>query len=251
MALRPLICAEDDARTTNDPLLRVLPRRAEATAQVFLRYLGDGRLPWPTQSQPKAVRTALAEWRRVSETGLEREAETVVREAGLSARGRVTPSKARTVGLSLSGEIDVLAVDLSRRRIWVLECKHLHEPFSPPEIASRLTDVYGTAVLRGTDEGVRPRQSIDRSRAAIGRLASKTDDIRGNVESAVALVAGIAATDRDPVAWQVTPVMVTGHVEAAAFSVAPEVCWVAIRNLGNLLQASDVPEPGWWVPWRH
>ncbi|MCW2967319.1 MAG: hypothetical protein JWM71_1091, partial [Solirubrobacteraceae bacterium] len=49
----------------------------------------------------------------------------------MAAVGALSERRAAHVGLDLPGEIDVLAVDSARGRIWVLECKHLRQPFGP------------------------------------------------------------------------------------------------------------------------
>jgi hypothetical protein len=53
------------------------------------------------------------------------------------------PRKAAQLGLGIPGEIDVLAADTRRNRIYVVEAEFPQQPFSPPEIAFHLAARQG------------------------------------------------------------------------------------------------------------
>lgn len=249
LTLRPLVQPARVHATEQE--LWILPHRSLTTRDVLLRYLSDGRLPWPDTALPAPVRKAVRAWRKHAEDHLEDDALAAARSAGLEAASRVTPGRARRQGLELHGEIDVLAVDCVRRRFWVLECKHLHEPFSPPEIARHLVGFHGPRILLGGTVAWGQRKSAGPTHTA--NLLRKAASVRADLAAAMRAVTaasrgGGPASPGTPTAgeWVVVAAVVTLHTEVAAFVPDPAVAFVSLDTLPALLTAEALPDTGWW-----
>jgi hypothetical protein len=52
--------------------------------------------------------------------------------------GNIQPNRAKQFGLNLTGEIDALAADPGRSRLWVCEVKDVSVTASPRTLASRI-----------------------------------------------------------------------------------------------------------------
>ena len=250
LALQPLLVPPSPA--TADELW-LLPRRADATRRILMRYLGDGRLPWPTLPDP--LQAAARGLRRTLEDGLEDHARRVAEEAGLRCRTSLLPAKAARQQVHLAGEVDVLAADVNRRRLWVIEAKHLHEPFSPPEIALHVAGYHGHDPLALDADTLQPHQLGGSARPHVDQLLANTAAVRDNIPGVLRLlnladVAGAAhhPGPDGPDEWEVIPLVVTLHVEVAAFVDQPRVAMASVHHLAQLLQAPQ-PSPGWWTPW--
>jgi hypothetical protein len=162
--------------------------------------------------------------------------------------------KAVPYGLQLVGEIDVLAADASRRRIWVIEAKHLHEPFSPPEIARHVVRFHGQTALAQNEDTMLPSQRGGSQRPYLTQLLANTAAVRANVTGTLQLLnsnnrpSGSNDTESEHDDWEVIPLAMTAHVEVAAFVKEPQVTWVSLQHLSDLLRAPR-PPVGWWTPW--
>lgn len=132
--------------------------------------------------------------------------------------------KAKAHGLAtLSGEIDVLCVDPGRGRIWVIEAKDPYVAFSAPQIRRLVDDFHA------------PEKYVD-------KLLKKVDDVKASAES-VAATLGVADPDRQ---WEVVGLIVTRHVEAAAFAVNPRVAFCTINTIAEAVDSNELPGPGWF-----
>jgi hypothetical protein len=148
----------------------------------------------------------------------------------------------------LAGEVDLLAADVSSRRIYVVEAKHLEQPFSPPEVAFNAVDLHGHTALdcRWTD--FRPQQASSTrsppveklllSSAAVAEHVPATLDLLGVPESVVSLEYGAT--------WSVMPLVVTAGVEVAAFVREPRVPFMTVEAFERLVKTCEEPSPGWW-----
>ena len=204
-----------------DQSLYVLPWTSASTLRVLLSYLEDGRLPWPRPTSSgkaqaegkylgKGVTRALDKYRQERNDQLEKDCFDLLSDTSLVTRRNIKPHKARRIlGIdSLSGEIDLLAVDITRSQIWVIEVKDPHISLS----------------VRQT------RKAFDRfhdSDGHVGKLLGKVDDIKRTAPT-VTRTLKVEQSDRD---WNVQGLMVTRSVHVAAFAVSSRVPFCTIKNL--------------------
>jgi hypothetical protein len=235
--------------------LLILPLRADFTIDVFLRYLADRRLPWPQRAVPAAVHRLVATHRADSQRQLERDVAAACAAAGLAVRANLTIAKAQRADLRLVGEIDCLAVDAARRRIWVLEAKHLQEAFGTLDIAANIAAVYGTSVLHSPRLPSLTRPS--RKAPPATQLDTNTAAIRQNVPAAVWLAyqqrqTATADAARKAAAagtrWEVIPMFVSEHLEVAGFLRPAQHAWTRLVDLPTVLTADTPPEAGFFAP---
>ena len=250
LALQPLLTPP--APATADELW-LLPRRAHATLRILVRYLVDGRLPWP--NPPGPLQTTVRRLRRSLEDGLEGRVRRVAEQAGLPCRAALLPAKAARQQVHLAGEVDLLAADVDRRRLWLIEAKHLQEPFSPPEIARHVASYHGHGPLALDADTLQPHQLGGRARPYVDQLLANTAAVRDDIPGALRLlnIPSQAEATYHPAPdgvseWDVIPLVVTMHVEVAVFVHHPRVAMVSVHHLAQLLHAPR-PSPGWWAPW--
>jgi len=200
----------------------VLPWSAESTLRIVANYLGDGRLPWPDTVLPQGVRTALDQYRQGRNRSLEKDCVAALADHGLIVRGSIKPEKAHLYGLeSLIGEIDALCVDDSRARIWVIEAKDPYTPYSARQIRRLVDDFLGTGKY-------------------VDRLLRKVADVEACADS-VAASLGASGSDRR---WTVTGLMVTRHLEPAAFALEPTVAFCLIDDIVEVIDRDELAGPG-------
>ena len=250
LALRPLIKPPNPV----DDELWLLPRSAHATQRLWARYLNDGRIPWPDRDQPKSVRLAADRWRRHAEAGLERLAADAANNIGLPCRARLTTGKAASHGLEIPGEIDLLVADPDSRRMWVVEAKHLKEPFGPMEMAFHVARFHGPTALAIDVSTHQFRQfTSTRFRSFDDVLGDKVEAVGRNTGAALRAL-GIHTADGSDASvrgndglldWHVTGVFVTGHVEIAAFSTGARFPFVSVDRFKEFLQDGS-SFTGWW-----
>ncbi len=188
LAVRPLIRGVDRG-------LLVLPWAAGRARQILLGNLRDGRLPWPERALPQPVVNALAGYRLDRNRELEAEALAALQAAnGFGAIGNV--KKARVLGLaSLPRELDVVCLDESRRRIWVIEVKDLAIAWSPGQI----------------------RRAIDKFNGPGGFSEKMADNLAHLSKHSVAVAAALGAEAPDG-PWELNGLFVTRRVEPGAFA---------------------------------
>jgi hypothetical protein len=250
LALRPLIAPPS---SEDDGALWILPRCAHRTQHLLLAYLNDQQLPWPDKDLPLPVTQAVKAWHKLAEDQLETELASAARSAGLACRANLTQPKAAREGLVLHGEIDLIAADPHRRRIWVIEAKHLRRVFSPLEIAFRVADFHGPAALAIGQDTNEFRQFRSRTfRPYVQRVIANAHAIEGNKQAAARLITAVppgqAITGASVADWNVIPIMVTTQVEVAAFVPQPQIPFVLINHLKEILSTEESPDPGWWHP---
>jgi hypothetical protein len=132
----------------------------------------------------------------------------------------VIPAAARR--LRLTGEIDALAGDPTRSRLWVCEVKDVSTAASPRTLANRV------------------RKFTDPRRGYISKLLRSLSEVQAT-PSAAARLLGPPDPDRAP---NVLPLMITRRVEPAAFTGNPAVAFVVSEDLPATLQTPGDPPPG-------
>ncbi|OLB80080.1 MAG: hypothetical protein AUI14_08115 [Actinobacteria bacterium 13_2_20CM_2_71_6] len=219
-------------------LLHVLPRRTEASARVFHNYLDAGRLPWPGTALPEPVNRALSAWQQHKQAAFELALERVARQdRQLILLPRLKPHKAHKRGFEIPGEIDLIIIDVRRRRIWVVEAKDCQVSVDPDRLLHDVTDFHGIP----DDVGHR-RRGYARSpaNAFVGKLLAKTAAVESQVTAVVA-AAGIDAGDGG---WAVVSLFVTATPVPAAFVAEPRVAFTCLPSLHDVLTSADTPPSG-------
>lgn len=179
-----------------DGRLAVRPWAFEGFIRRLLRYLGDGRLPWPAKTLPARVGTTLDQYRKRRNELLEDDVYATAVGLDMVARRRIR--KPKNIGLNhIPGEIDVVAVDERASRIWVIEVKDPFEAFSSAQVRYLIDDFHDDA----------------KDRSHVAKLIAKADAVAVDPIT-VAETLGVARPRR---AWEVVPLMVTRHPIAPCF----------------------------------
>jgi hypothetical protein len=205
--------------------LWVLPWLAGSTLRIFANYLTDGRLPWPDSTLPERVVEALDQYRQTNNRDLEKEIVKALDATPLVVRGGVKPEKAAHYGFTrLSGEIDALCFDPARSRVWVIEAKDPYTPYSYRQIRRLFDDFH------------KPKKKY------IDKLLQKVDDISSSA-SQIAAKLGVPNPTRS---WVTHGLMVTRHVEPAAFSVNPRVLFCVLEDVVDVVGQDNEPGIGFY-----
>ena len=200
----------------------VLPWTAGSTLKILANYLSDGRLPWPDTVVPKEVTQALDRYRQGRNREVEKDCVEALSDRGLVVRGTVKPEKAHHYGIdSLAGEIDALCVDPARSRIWVIEAKDPYTPYSARQIRRLVNDFLAAGKY-------------------VDQLLRKVNDIAA---SATSVAAALGAGDPHR-PWEVRGLMVTRHLEPAAFAVEPTVAFCVLDDVADVVDRDDLVGPG-------
>ncbi|MGW1976629.1 hypothetical protein [Streptomyces sp. NPDC001889] len=222
----PYTEVERRTRPTTHPLishgddLLIAPWLIHTARQLYATSLADGRLPRP--DTPKKATDLLDRHRQQHNNRLETDLAQAAADAGLPHRANFKEKPAAAAGIpGLTGEIDLLAVDPARGRLWVVEAKNPH----------RTIGVHHTA------------QHLDRFTAHRKKLLAKARTIAEHAEAA-ARVCG-AEPDRE---WTVIPLFVTPGTDPAAFTADPGVPFTSLIHLPFLLAQVADPVPGWNRP---
>ncbi|WP_103355608.1 hypothetical protein [Amycolatopsis sp. CA-128772] len=202
--------------------LWVLPWTTESARKIFLNYLRDGRLPRPHAVLPETVNTVLNKYRQEQNREAEKKCTAALSVPGLIVRSGVKPEKKNHYGLAqLSGEIDTLCVDPARSRIWVIEVKDSYTPYSSHQVR-QLVDRFN-----------KPGKYVD-------RLLAKVADVE---VSAASVTAALRVSDPER-AWTVLGLMVTRHVEPAAFTVSQRIPYCLLSDVLAVVDQDELPGPG-------
>ena len=164
---------------------------------------------------------AFIHYRKSQNRQLEQETGSLLIRLQLLAKTNIEPHHAQAAGLHLGGEIDALAADPDRSRLWVCEVKDPAIAVSPSTIAAHVSRFlkpggHVSHLLRNT-------QAIKADPARWARLLGAPDP------------------DRD---WHILPLIITRRVEPAAFTSDPVVTYVVLEDLAALLQDDREPAPG-------
>lgn len=210
LATRPLV------PTSGEEVL-LSPWAAGYTRTILAGNLLDGRLPWPDTALPAPVVAELAQYRQDRNTELERDTLAAFTDLpGFIAIGNV--KKPKVLGLSsLPREIDVVAIDERRGRLWVVEVKDRTIAWSPHQIRTAIDEFNGE---KGYASKVVANVAIIAEHADI-----------------VAAALGAAARDR----WDVRGAMVTRRIEPAGFSGEPPILYCTVDAIAATFDADDLP----------
>ena len=210
-------------RTDTRPFLQqgdtlyVLPWTASNAWKIMLGYLWDARLPWPEEMiGPKTAR-ALESIRQKRNRELERECAQAVAHPLLEVRSNVRPHKARALGIKkLSGEIDVLVIDQRSDRIWVIEVKDPHFPYSPRSMSNEI------------DKFHQPGGHVD-------KLRRKIADIDQDA-SVMAAKMNLPSPNRQ---WEVRGLFVTRRTTPSAFAEGVDIDFCTIGETREVVVDHD------------
>ena len=195
----------------------ILPWTAGGGLRILWNYLSESRLPWPMSMVGPETTKALQKVRQARNTQLERDCRAALAQPHVRVRGNIKHHKAKSVGIDhLSGEIDALAVDERSDRMWVVEVKDPHFPYS-----TRLMD--------------RQVQDFHKPGGYIDKLRSKVEDV-ARCASAVAAKLAIEPADRE---WQTRGVIVTRRVTPAAFAGCEDVLFRTIDDVGDIVNGDN------------
>ena len=109
---------------------------------------------------------------------------------------------------SLYGQIDFLSVDPEASRIWVIEVKDPHSPYSMVRVQ-------------------RSFEQFHQSDGHVDKLLRKVEDVKRDA-TAITRKMNIDCPDRE---WEVQGLMVTRHVHPAAYAVDSQVRFTTLDNL--------------------
>lgn len=168
------------------------------------------------------MRKALDQYRQGRNRDVEKDCVAALSARNLVVRGTVKPEKADHYGIaSLTGEIDALCIDPARSRIWVIEAKDPYTPYSARQIRRLINDFLATDKY-------------------VDQLLRKVADIEASATSvADALGAPDAARS-----WTVRGLMVTRHLEPAAFAVEPKVAFCVLDDVAEVIGQDELAGPG-------
>ena len=209
IATRPFIVRSDD--------LLILPWSAGMALRVVYSYLGDGRLPWPanmmddsTASATGRVISALNDYRQSLNQELEKQCTQALEgHPSLTVRSNIEHTKCSQYGITdLSGEVDVLCLDVDSATIWVIEVKDPSEPFSQRRVGNIVADFHN-------QDGY------------VDSLLRKTREIRASASEVVKTL----VLDHQHRDWRTRPLIVTRRVSPAAFVKEPRVAFCTLSDL--------------------
>ena len=195
----------------------ILPWTAGGGLRILWNYLSEARLPWPASMVGPETTKALQAVRQARNTQLERACRAALTQPHVRVRGNIKPHKATSVGIDhLSGEIDALAVDERSDRIWVVEVKDPHFPYSTRLMNRQVQDFH------------EPGGYVD-------KLRSKVEDV-AKCGPALAAKLAIEPADRE---WQTRGVMVTRRVTPAAFAGCEDVLFRTIDDVSDIVNGDN------------
>ncbi len=192
----------------------VLPWTAGATLAVLFNYIEEWRLPWPDATLPPQVVRALQKYRDAKNRHFERDCSDALADTDLKILRNLKEKAAmKRYGFdSLYGEIDLLCVDAEGSRIWVVEAKDPVTPFSANQVRLSITSFH------------KPKGYVD-------KLLWKTEDVKRNASN-LANALDIRAPDRK---WDIRCLMVTRHINPAAFVFDRRVPFCTIADLKRII----------------
>lgn len=197
--------------------LYVLPWTASNAWKIMLNYLGDARLPWPEEMIGPNTAKALDSIRQKRNRELERECAQAVAHPLLEVRPNVCTNKAKALGIEkLSGEIDTLVIDPRSGRIWVIEVKDPHFPYSPRSMASEIHKFH------------KPKGYVEMLRHKIAEI--------GQYASAIAARLNLPSPNRQ---WDVRGLFVTRRATPSAFADCVDMDFCTIEEVRALVVEHD------------
>ncbi|MEV0713346.1 hypothetical protein [Asanoa sp. NPDC050611] len=206
-----------------DGRILVMPWLIHAALQIHNSYLTAARLPHPANVLPPGVSDAMTKHRQGRNDELETTVRDLVADLSLPHRFQFNQSEQARLGIrNPVGEIDLLIADPVNSRLWICEVKDLATP-------------YSIAAMR---HHVRQFTHGKRSRF-VPKLLEKAEQIQRHAH-AVAHACGV--TEVHP--WRVISLIVTRHVEPAAYVKNPKVAFTLPYQLPEVLQNPIDPVEG-------
>ncbi|WP_406263292.1 hypothetical protein OIA45_45525 (plasmid) [Streptomyces chartreusis] len=210
-------------RLTTHPLIAhnggilIAPWLVHTSQQLYAAALADGRLHRP--DTPPKVAELLERHRQQYNNQLETDLAQAAALAALPHRSGLDRGPAAAAGIpGLTGEIDLLVADPTRRRLWVIEAKNPHPAIGTHNVS----------------------QGLGRFTRYRTKLLTKTGTIRKHAAQA-ALLCGV----NQPCDWTVIPVFITRNIDPAAFTADPDIAFTTVDHLAALLTDDIHPKPGW------
>lgn len=204
----------------SDGLVVISPRLCLATANIYLRYLIQGQLPWSQPAPPAALNTALEATRDARNKALERQVSKALRDAGWTVISGIKETKPERLAIpSLQTEIDIVAGRAGDPNIWLLEVK---DP----------TDVFALADIRRMLD----RFFLDDNKPSYStQLSRKFDDLAPHADSVASALQLPAADPATP--YRVRAMFVTREPTPAQFVGGP----FPFTPLANLIETLEKP----------
>jgi hypothetical protein len=203
-----------------DGQILVMPWLINAAQQLHNSYLVAARLPQP--ALPPSVVNAMTEHRQDRNLELEATVRDIVSAVRLPHRFQFLQGEQHREGIpNPVGEIDLLIADPDTSRLWVCEVKDLATPYSVASMRDH---------IRKFTHG--------RSRF-IPKLLDKAEHIQRHAEAG-ARACGV--TVERP--WRVLPLIVTRHVEPAAYTKDPKLPFTVPSLLADVLRSPLDPDNG-------
>jgi len=115
------------------------------------------------------------------------------------------------------GDIDVLALDIRRRRVWTIEAKNLAVARSPHELRNEIAELLGTATGKS---------------AAADRHRERTQWLRDRLPD---LLASLDIRDGEPRRWKVAPLIVTESDLFSARVAKAAIPVISLRQLTEII----------------
>ncbi|MEU7171454.1 MULTISPECIES: hypothetical protein [Micromonospora] len=204
-----------------DGRILVIPWLIHTALELHNSYLAAARLPHPANVLPPGVSDAMIKHRKGRNDELETTVRDIAVDLGLPHRFQFNQGEQANLGIrNPIGEIDVLIADPVNSRLWICEVKDLATPQSVAAMRHHIRQfTYGKRFVR--------------------KLLEKAEQIQRHVH-AVALACGV--TEVHP--WRVVPLIVTRHVEPAAYVQNPKVAFTVPYQLSEVLQNPIDPVEG-------
>ncbi|MEU4244220.1 hypothetical protein [Actinoplanes sp. NPDC026619] len=204
-----------------DGRILVMPWLIHAALQLHNNYLAAARLPHPVNVLPPGVADAMNKHRKSRNDELETTVRDVAADLGLPHRFQFNQSEQARLGIpNPVGEIDVLITDPANSRLWICEVKDLATPHSVAAMRHHV-------------------RQFTHGKRFVPKLLEKAEQIQRHAH-AVALACGV--TEMHP--WRVIPLIVTRHVEPAAYVQNPKVAFTLPYQLREVLQNPIDPVEG-------
>jgi hypothetical protein len=215
--------------------LIVMPRRVSRSAHLLLGYLEVARLPW--SDAPAEVVKAFKDWEQCEQKAFEADVEREAKALNRILIPRLKPGRAEKWGIVIPGEIDLIAIDVDHRRVFVMEAKAGHIATDIERVLYDIIDYHGAPDSgHARWEGFRPQ----RGTPYLPKLARKANAIRGQLDALLRA----HDLDTETGSWTVVEMVVTPTPVPAAYVPQPLVAFATIDNLSRLLADPATPGPG-------
>jgi hypothetical protein len=140
-------------------------------------------------------------------------------------------------GIAIPGEIDLITIDLERRRVFVIEAKAGHVATDIERVLYDIIDYHGVPDSGHERwQGFRPQ----RGTPYLPKLAAKANAIKDQLDALLR----VYNVDTEATGWAVIEMVVTPAPVPAAYVPDPRVPFVTIDSLSRFLGDPAMPRPG-------